>query len=368
MSMRVLHIVSSLGRGGRERQLFELVKGLQSEIQVSLIILNDLVHYPISEFHFPILKISKAERTTFAGKRQIYSHIKQFKPDIIQYWDNLSAFYAISSLVFHRSNLIDGSIRSASKRDYPLPAIFVRAISFYTSKAIVGNSQAGLRVAGVKNRPKARVIYNGMDFSRFTPDKTFDAISTGLRDNLVKIVMVAGFRTAKDHESIVYAAKELQRNGITAQFVFIGDGPNRPHIESLISGELHEFFLFMGWRRDVEQILMHCDIGVLLTNTNGNAEGLSNSIMEYMYASLPVVATNAGGTPEIVIDGENGYLVEGMDVAGIAKALKNLIIDSQLRKLMGSAGKQRIISNFSMKALLQNHLSLYNSVLLKGSR
>lgn len=360
--MRVIHIISSLGRGGKERQLFELLKGLKEDIELSLIILGQDLAYPVEDLEIEVLTLDKNKRKWPDVHRAVMTYVRKLKPDVIHYWDALSSMFAMEARLLYRIKSVDGSIRYAGKLGGSMPQKALRSLRFRLADRIVANSEAGLCVEGLLNSSKASVIHNGIDLSRFKIDSGFSAQAIGLDNNHIKIAMVAGFRPAKDHATFIKSAAELCSLYGKLQFILVGDGENRIIVQQPVPSAIREKVLFLGNRTDVEQILLRCDIGVLLNNTKGHAEGLSNSIMEYMAAGLPVVATNAGGTPELVKDGETGYLVESFNVAQVVDRLGILIESPELRRNLGEAGRQHIQSDLSLVAMLDKHMKLYQSL------
>lgn len=355
-------MISSLGRGGKERQLFGLLNGLKEDIVLSLIVLSKDLAYPVEDLGIEVLTLDKNKRRGLDVHRIIIAHVHKFKPDVIHYWDALSSIFAMEAKLLCRFRCVDGSIRYAGTLGGSMPQKALKRLRFRLADRIVANSEAGLRVEGLLMSSKACVIHNGIDLSRFKIDPDFSAQASGLDDNLIKIVMVAGFRPAKDHATFIKAAEELGRRYEKLQFILVGDGENKNKVEETVPIVIRDKVLFLGNRTDVEQILLRCDIGVLLNDTNGHAEGLSNSIMEYMAAGLPVVATDAGGTPELVKDGETGLLVESFNVAQVADRLGKLIESCELRRKMREAGRQHIQSEFSLVAMLDKHMRLYQSL------
>ena len=92
-------------------------------------------------------------------------------------------------------------------------------------------------------------------------------------------------------------------------------------------------------------------------------EGICNSLLEAMAMGLPVVTTDAGGTRELVLDGQTGYIVPQGDVDGLAHAIIKLINDAALRQRMGHAGRERVEDEFSFRRRLQRIEALYTAVL-----
>ena len=115
---------------------------------------------------------------------------------------------------------------------------------------------------------------------------------------------------------------------------------------------------FIGRCTDVPALLAE-SYACVLTST---AEGFSNSILEYMAAGKPVVATNVGGAAEAIVDGETGFLVESNDDNAMADCLMKLLDEETLASRMGKAGRERVKAEFSEKAQLERTIELYDSL------
>ena len=118
--------------------------------------------------------------------------------------------------------------------------------------------------------------------------------------------------------------------------------------------------IFPGKRSDVESIVNIFDIGILLTNTKLHGEGISNAIIEYMALGKPVIATRSGGTEEIVEDQKTGFLISPFDSTELIEKMEILINDPELRRKMGTAGKERIQKCFSIDKMVSKFISVYN--------
>ena len=123
-----------------------------------------------------------------------------------------------------------------------------------------------------------------------------------------------------------------------------------------------ESIMFLGFRSDVEKILMCSDAGLLFTNSKVHAEGISNSILESMAAGLPVIATDGGGTSEIIEDGKSGFIVKPTDSAEAAITLRKIYNDDNLRKEIGNKAKERIQKSFTLDAMAKEYINLYDKL------
>ena len=159
----------------------------------------------------------------------------------------------------------------------------------------------------------------------------------------------------------------MRKNLHFVSFVHAGDGPLKSELQKYIlstgldgipgnRGEDTAMHL-LGRRDDVFEILRSSDV-FLLTSAH---EGMPNALMEAMLAGLPVVATRVGGVPDLIQDGVHGYLHDVGDIAGMARSLERLLTDPVLRKLMGNAGRELILSEFTVNNLADRVIRAYSS-------
>ena len=125
---------------------------------------------------------------------------------------------------------------------------------------------------------------------------------------------------------------------------------------------LSDHVFFQGFRKDVLQQLAKADIGVLISNSDVHEEGISNTVIECMAIGLPVVASNAGGTGEIIDDSKTGFLIENKDVPRLVSVLTKLIEDADLREAIGIAGQQRVNDKFLYQKFLDSYMALYQQL------
>ncbi|MGB9802180.1 MAG: glycosyltransferase [Desulfofundulus sp.] len=140
----------------------------------------------------------------------------------------------------------------------------------------------------------------------------------------------------------------------------VGDGPLRRVLEeeSRALG-LEGRLFFTGERRDIPQILSLMDVFVLPSTT----EGLPLTILEAMAAGKPVIASRVGGLPEVVVDGETGFLVPPGDPQALARALAQLLVNRQKAEEMGQKGKQRVMQHFTVQTMVRKIEEEYKAAL-----
>jgi glycosyltransferase involved in cell wall biosynthesis len=357
--IRILYIIGSYGVGGKERQLAELIKGLpKNRYSVSFIVKNADAHY-LENIENDIDYFYSLEEKKFGLRSllRVYKKIKDFKPDIVHSWASVATLQLIIIRIFLKFKLIDSSIRDSNKPDL-LARIIIRIINLYSDK-IIANSKAGLLCYKIPER-KSTFIYNGFDFNRIFNLEPIENIRSKFNILSPKVVgMVARIDKSKDYPVFIQSAYLLLDQRRDIQFTIVGDGEDKEKIQSMIIPAYKDNFVFTGRQSNIESIINCFDIAVLSTFT----EGISNSVMEYMGLSKPVIATDGGGTSEIVKDGVTGYLVRKGDEKQLAEKILLLLNNPDLCRRMGVEGKNRIIECFSFDKMVSSYISEYEQIL-----
>ena len=172
-------------------------------------------------------------------------------------------------------------------------------------------------------------------------------------DREPQLISVGRFKYPKDFATLVDALARLEP---PARALLVGDGPERMAIEAEVRRlGLAGRVTLAGERGDVPELLAASDVFVL----SSRSEGLPMSVLEAMAAGLPVVASSVGGVPELVVEGETGFLVPVGDAAALAAALERLIADQELRRRLGRAGRRRVEAEFDLGRFRTAHVELY---------
>ena len=170
---------------------------------------------------------------------------------------------------------------------------------------------------------------------------------------------VAALVPHKGQRHLIEAAMLVLRQVPDARFVIAGEGELRESLERMIKeNRLEKHVMLVGFRPDVLSLHKAFDIFAMSSVT----EGLGTSLLDAMASSKPIVATTAGGIPEVVVDGETGFLVPPRDHQAMADALVKLLKDPGLRKKMGHAGLVRARRKFSADRMVQETLKVYKHV------
>jgi glycosyltransferase involved in cell wall biosynthesis len=170
---------------------------------------------------------------------------------------------------------------------------------------------------------------------------------------------VAALVPHKGQRHLVEAAALVVRQVPDARFVIAGEGELRAALERQIKDHhLEKHVMLLGFRPDVLSLHKAFDLFVMSSVT----EGLGTSLLDAMACEKPVVATNAGGIPEVVLEGTTGLLVPPRDHAAMAAAIVRLLRDPALRDRMGAAGLRVVREKFSAERMVQDTLKVYQAV------
>jgi glycosyltransferase involved in cell wall biosynthesis len=204
---------------------------------------------------------------------------------------------------------------------------------------------------------KIRVIPNGVDTERFSPRPP----SPQLRDELKIdagapiVAIVAALRPEKNHEMFLRVAALVRQKLSAAQFLIVGDGPERNGLETLATDlGLTDAVHFLGTRSDVPDVLSSVDV-VLLTSHN---EANPICLLEAMASGKPVVATRVGSVAETVLPGLSGYLVSPNNSQCMADCTLELLGDPARAADMGSVGREHVIAHWSIDRMVQGYENL----------
>jgi glycosyltransferase involved in cell wall biosynthesis len=215
---------------------------------------------------------------------------------------------------------------------------------------------------------KVVTIHNGLDAAHVTPSPEARHVellnSFGLPNSRRFVTIVANMRHVMKDQSTFLRAAQLTRAAVPdSSFILAGEGEQMPRLKQLaVDLGLEDNAFFIGRCNRIADLLAISHVGVL---SSKGVEGFSNSILEYMAAGLPVVATDVGGAREAVVDGETGYIVKPEDFETMAARLISLLSEKG-GWAMGERGRKRVLEQFSCEAQLARVEQLYERLLSRG--
>jgi glycosyltransferase involved in cell wall biosynthesis len=217
---------------------------------------------------------------------------------------------------------------------------------------------------GIAPRERFVVIRLGIELDeRVAPERNGRNESRrylGISGNRFAVGWIGRMTAVKRTDDVLVAFKRLRDSGVDAVLCMVGDGPDRAGLEQ----RAHELgvardTVFVGYQEDVAPFYAAFD-ALVLPSVN---EGTPVSVIEALAAERPVVVTRVGGVPDIVRDGEDGFLVEAGATDDLADRLAQLARDPALRARMGKQGRERVLPRYAVDRLVDDVDRLYRSLL-----
>jgi glycosyltransferase involved in cell wall biosynthesis len=289
--------------------------------------------------------------------------LKQLKPDIVHAHDPHGV--AMAGLALSMSTqLAKPPLVAARRVDFHLRGSSLSRWKYRQVDCFLCASDAIRQMLIGDGVPAARAVtvHEGIDLERVeaAPPANLHA-ELWLPHHAPIVGNVAALVPHKGQRHLIEAARLVLPQVPDARFVIAGEGELRPALERQIKDHhLEKHVLLAGFRPDVLSLHKAFDIFVMSSVT----EGLGTSLLDAMAAGKPVVATTAGGIPEVVVDGETGFLVPPRDHDAMAGAIVKLLKDDALRQTMGEAGSARVRTVFSAERMVQDTLRVYQRVAL----
>lgn len=373
---KVLHLFNSFNHGGTERQTLQLVQLLQESGHYDIFIacqsskgilrsqVESLGFRNVPSFPLNCLYDLNALKQLI----RFAAHLKRLSIHILHTHDFYTNVFGLAAGV-----IAGVPVRIASRRELDVFSPLQRRVehqAFRVAHSVMANCEF-LRNQLIKEGvPPQRTltIYNGVhpDRVRTNPGLSREQMLNlfGLPSGVHLITMVANlYNLKKDHETFLHAARQVAKEFTQAAFVLAGDGEPGPlRALSAQLGIADRTFL-IGRCDHLAELLAVSDIGVL----SSISEGLSNSIIEYMAAGLPVVASDVGGTCEAVLDGETGFVVQPRSIDAMAERIIALLYDPERARMMGLRAQRRATEQFSPASQLERTHTLYEHLLWSGS-
>lgn len=207
------------------------------------------------------------------------------------------------------------------------------------------------------------LVLNGVSVASFSPDpeaRVRIRCEQRIPKNAMVIGIVAVLRPSKNLMNWLEAAVLIRQKYPSAHFLIVGDGVMRAELEAGATQlGLNDCVHFAGFQHEVRPYLAAMDVYMI----SSNFEGLPVALLEAMAMNLPVVATRVGGIPEVIVDGETGFLVEPRSAAALAGAVDNLLQDPARMSAFGEAGRARVESNFDIGLSIRHIERIYEEIL-----
>ncbi len=371
--IHVVHVIQHLQTGGLENGLVNLVNGLSSEsMRHSIVCLSNY-----SDFRqritaaVDVVAIEKQPGKDWAHYRRLAAALRGLRPTIV-HTRNVGALDSIlvarlsgARYCIHGEHGWDVHDLDGTSARYRL---YRKALRPFVSRyvAVTRDIKQWL-IESIDIAPdRIAQIYNGVDTARFCPQGADAGIRRDLGWSAEAIVLgtVGRLKTVKNQVLLVRGFAQLRERlpqllVDRLRLLIVGSGPDRAMLEAeALRHGVARACGFVGERSDVERVMREIDLFVLPSLN----EGLSNTLLEAMATTKPVVASAVGGNLELIDGYGCGALFESNDSAALADVLERYVTSESLRREHGSAGRARVEREFALELMLSRYLQLYLDV------
>ena len=369
----VLLMINVYGNGGgAEQQLLALARGIDKKkfrVLVATLYDGDFATWQIPQVEF--IRLKRKGKYDFFSMFQIMKILIQNHVDVIQPFLTPSTLFGLLPAFVVRTRVKVATercgLRTVQRKGYKL-LCFLEDLLGHSTQIAIANSVAGQRMLierGYKPE-KTCVIYNGLDLGRLEADPNQVAkiqAEMGLKPGEPVVGISAWVIPAKDHFTFLKSASIVLKHKPGVRFAILGNGPLVPDLKVMADKlDIAKQVVFLGAQTQVGNYLNFFDI---LVSSSTDHEGCSNSIIEAMALGKAVVATDVGGNRELVIPGENGFLVPPKDPEALAQAILALLNNPEQAHQMGEKGRAKVLSEFSLEQMVAHYQDLWLNLLEK---
>ncbi len=383
--IRILRVIARLNMGGPAIHVSSLAAGLEPRgyettlVAGSLARGEDSMAFLAERLDIPVRTIPELQREVSPiddarSVRRMREIIRELRPHI------LHTHTAKAGAIARAAALVSGAARPAILvhtfhghvlKGYfdPVRTAFFKKVERSLARvtdalvAVSPEVRDELVAAGIAPREKFSVIRLGIPLEERLGDATADLDYRrlyGISESAFVVGWVGRMTEVKDTDAVLEIVGAARDRGLEAVLVMVGDGPDRVRLEQLAHdiGIARSTF-FVGYQPEVAGYYRLFD-AFLLPSVN---EGTPVSAIEALASGTPVVATRVGGVPDVVRDGEDGFLFEPGDTDGAAERLALLASDATLRSALGASGRERVLRRYSVSRLVEDVDRLYRSLL-----
>ena len=372
MKYRVLHVLANLGAGGAERMAVHIVLGLNRQRFVPAIVAfsgrygSDL-EQQVDQAGINTWFLGKGPGFEWRTYYRLHRVFKEFRPDIVHTHVHVMR-YAFPSLVYFNPRLMVHTVNNIAEREIEPRARWLQRLAYRRGVipvAVAREVAVSLeRLYGIGN---SRVVWNCIPTHLYaSPQTSREAwrAKQGFSEEDVLFVCVARFAPQKNHALLINAFAKGPASDPKAHLVLAGQGVLRAQLQERVNQlGLTNRVHFLGLRRDIPDVLGAADVFALGSDYEGNPL----SVIEAMAAGLPIVSTAAGGVPELLQNGIQGFIVQPGHAEQLSEAMVTLFKDPELRRTMGAAAAARAKGKFDVSAMVRAYEELYDEISVSSS-
>jgi sugar transferase (PEP-CTERM/EpsH1 system associated) len=370
MAIRIMHVVDQLGRGGLENGLVNLIHGLDPDRFENVV-------YAIRGLGPNADRLIKnGVRVICQGKQATDSRfqlpvlarqIRAIEPDVVhsRNWGTVEAVMA-ARLAGRASVHGEHGLEANVDAREPRRRTWFRRLAYESAHRVLSVSHQlkdlHAQRTGFRSE-RITVIHNGVDGARYFPDTRARAQmrgELGIAENEFLIGCVGNLLPVKDHMTVLKALAAYPENSGPWRLLIVGEGSERGTLEAFLAANpaIASRVILTGTSSRVPELLNAMDVYVLPSL----AEGICNSLLEAMSTGLPVIATRTGGNPEVVVDGESGFLFGVGDSGRLAELLSRFQAAPELRYQFAQGAVRRVREEFSMESMIRGYAQVYETL------
>jgi glycosyltransferase involved in cell wall biosynthesis len=362
-----------LSPGGAERVAVHIVRGLNRQryepavISFSGRLDCDLDHL-LDEAEIDVRYLGKRPGFDYRMYSRLHPALRDCRPDIVHTHLHVLR-YALPFLLLLRHASLLHTVHNLAEREIEPRARWIQRYAFNHGVVPVAVArEVAVSLERLYRIQPCRVISNGIPTDRYAcpqiPRKDWRA-REGFRDEDVLFVCVARFAPQKNHALLLKAFAQGPASDPNARLVLVGDGPLREQTQQQagvlgLARQVH----FLGLRTDIPDVLGAMDVFVLSSDYEGNPL----SVMEAMAVGLPVVSTAAGGVPDLLESGKEGFVVQPGDAHGLSSSMTFLLGNRDARRSLGMAAASRARENFDVSKMVQAYEEVYEDLVDRSHR
>ncbi len=362
--IKIMFVIGSMGnaRAGTEKNLLTIISHLDRyRFTPYLVSLQDCEYIRAGEFVCDTTCLNVYQMFSPAmrrARRELAERVRTLGIDIVQTFFTEAHMLGGAAARLGGAKVVISSRRNLGYSYGLKEKLYLRIANRYPTRWLANCEAVADEIAVIERLDRFRfdVIYNGVALHELPNDMGAHAPD----DLTAGVVMVANLRPIKSVETLIRAAALVLKSRPETRFIILGNGPQREELAHLaselgVSGKVE----FAG---SVDNIVPHLQSARIAVLTS-LSEGCSNAILEYMNASLPVVASRVGGNPELITDGETGFLVQPGDAQAFAERIIHLLEHPDDAVRMGRSGRQRVEKLFSVTKMIADYESYYEKLL-----
>jgi glycosyltransferase involved in cell wall biosynthesis len=364
---RVLHILANLGTGGAERMVAHIATRLDPQrFDVAVVSIAKRfgtdVEQLLADAGVKVWYLGKGPGFDYRIYSRLHRVLREYRPDIVHTHVHVLR-YTLPSMLYLKPALMLHTVHNVAEQEVEPRGRWLQRFAFNHGIVPVAVAQ---EVAASLQRlykiPACPVVGNCIPTDLYAFPKTPRAewrAKEGFEESDVLFGCVARFAPQKNHALMLQSFAQGPASDPRAHLVLSGAGGLLEPVKALARDlGLVDRVHFLGVRTDIPDVLAAMDVFVLSSDWEGNPL----SVIEAMAAGLPTVSTAAGGVPELIESGKEGFVVPLGDLDGLAKSMTFLLNHKQVRQTMGAAAARRARDKFDVSVMIRAYEHLYETL------